>query len=754
MNQLLIVESPTKAKKIQPMLGAGWRVIASAGHIRDLPIRELGVVPETFALQYEVIANKKDVVARLWEAVKSADAIYLATDPDREGEAIAWHLRETLRLRGAKRVTFHEITRAAVDAALREPRDIDEARVRAQEGRRCLDRLVGYRVSPALGRASGRPMSAGRVQTVAVLLVVNREHEIRGFQTRLHYSVVLTFANGDQQWTAEWHFKPFLASPDERLWTDKDFAERVAGMRSVRVGKCDETVANVAPPAPFTTTTLQQAASIALRLKVATTMALAQKLFEKGHITYHRTDDPNLAPEAIEAIRQFARRAGLALPDRARRFKSKGNAQEAHEAIRPTHVEVADVGGASRTDSPATPEEQRLYELIRNRAIASQLADATYDVRTVILESDQRLDGRPVHFVARGRTLRTPGFRALVADDQAEERSEESAANPIPRLAVGARLEATSGRAESRKTKPPVRYTEATLVKALEAHGIGRPSTYAAIISTIQSRDYVGEQKDRKFAPTELGESLIGSTRGKFSFVDVGFTCDMEKQLDEIADGSRRYLDVVRAVNATLDAELAAFDGSTLAGVARGPQCPSCNTGHLIKRTSKAAGKTSFWGCVRYPECKAAFNDVGGTPDLTPRAPRIEGGSCPTCSSGVLVRHENDRGPWWGCSRFRDGCLSRFLDIDGKPDGTPMPARADPFANPDAIKCPKCKKGVLVQRTGSRGPFWSCFSRAETKRRCKFTCDDVEGKPSPTATVWERGRTPTQTQSRQRSISL
>ena len=705
---LLIVESPTKAKKIQPMLGAGWRVIASAGHIRDLPVRELGVVPETFALQYEVIANKKDVVARLREAVKSADEIYLATDPDREGEAIAWHLKETLRLRGAKRVTFHEITRAAVAAALRQPRDVDEARVRAQEGRRCLDRLVGYRVSPALGRASGRSMSAGRVQTVAVLLVVNREIEIRNFQTRLHYAVVLTFVDGDREWIAEWHFKPFLSSPDERLWTDKAVAERVAGMLAVRVGKCDETVASVSPPAPFTTTTLQQAASIALRLKVATTMSLAQKLFEKGHITYHRTDDPNMAPEAIEAIRTFARSAGLPLPEKPRRFKSKGGAQEAHEAIRPTHADIADVGDASLTDSPATPEEQRLYELIRNRAIASQLADATYDVRTVILEAVQRLDGRPVHFVARGKTLRTPGFRALVADDQAEERSDDAQpANPVPRLEIGSRLEAKSGRADPRKTKPPVRYTEATLVKALEAHGIGRPSTYASIISTIQGRDYVIEQKDRKFVPTELGESLIGATRGKFSFVDVGFTCEMEKQLDEIADGSRRYLEVVRAANAALDAELAAFDGSALAGAASGPECPVCKLGRLRKRIGKGADKTSWWGCARYPECKASFNDVGGSPDMTPRAPRIEGGLCPTCSSGTLIRHENTRGAWWGCSRFRDGCLSRFRDVEGRPEATL-------HANAVRSDCePRCSKVPKMQKGRSGPAYWQSRSVLE-----------------------------------------
>jgi len=753
---LLIVESPTKARKIQPMLGAGWRVIATAGHIRDLPVRELSVDAQTFQLRYEVIAAKKDVVARLRDAAKGAAAIFLATDPDREGEAIAWHLQETLRLRDAKRVTFHEITRAAVSAALREPRGIDYARVRSQEGRRALDRLVGYRVSGALRKFTGRSMSAGRVQTVAVLLVVDREDEIRQFQTRHHYVVVLTFVHEGKPWAAEWHFKPFLSSPDERLWTDKAVAERVAAMRSVRVAKCDETIANVAPPAPFTTTTLQQAASISLKLRVATTMQLAQKLFEKGHITYHRTDDPNLAPEAIEAIRKWAQAANMPLPDAPRRFKAKASAQEAHEAIRPTHIDVED---ASAAESPATPEEQRLYELIRKRAIASQLADATFDVRTVVFEATSRLDGRPVHFVGRGRTPRTLGFRTLVAEDQAEERGEDmDVKNPVPRVAVGSSLEARDGVADPRKTKPAVRYTEATLVKALEAKGIGRPSTYASIISTIQARDYVSEQKDRKFAPTELGEALITSTRGKFSFVDVAFTRDMELQLDDIAEGKRTYVDVVRSANGALDRELASFDGGPLAAATRGPECLQCREGFLVKRARKAAGKASstafFWSCSNYPACRAAHNDVGGQPDLTPRAPRVEGGACPSCSSGTLMRFENERGAWWGCSRFRDGCTARFKDNAGIPEAVPIPTRPDPFADPRAVKCPKCKKGVLVQRTGNRGVFWSCYSRPNAKRRCAFTCEDDAGKPASPAAVWDLGRAPSQSRSKRRSISL
>jgi DNA topoisomerase-1 len=769
---LLIVESPTKAKKIQPMLGPSWRVVASAGHIRDLPRSAdgrdvnryvpdaVGVLRDGYRLDYEVIADKGDVVKRLRAAAKDASAVYLATDPDREGEAIAWHIEQTLRLRGALRVTFHEITKPAVSAALREPRAIDKDLVAAQEARRAIDRIFGYRVSAALRRTGSQARSAGRVQTVAVLMVVDREKEIRAFQSLSHYAVVLTFDAGGKPWRAEWHFKPFLAG-DEKLWTDKAIAELVAQMRDVRVAKCDETLQAQSPPAPFTTTTLQQAASNALRFKVAQTMQLAQKLFEKGYITYHRTDSANLSAEAIESIRAYANTKGLPIADAPRRFRSKASAQEAHEAIRMTHVED-DLSAAADVSS----DERRLYELIRNRAIASQLADSQYDVRTVILEAKERLNGRPVHFVARGRTLRIPGFRILVADDQAEERTEDvDAKNPVPRFAVGSQLRADSGAAEARKTKPPVRYSEAALVKALEAKGIGRPSTYATIISRIQEALYV-EEKERKFFPTSLGESLIDATRPAFSFVDLRYTANMESELDELAAGGRVYYDVVHAANEVLDREFAGFDGGALAAAARGPQCPTCQQGFLVKRVRRAAGSKNskpaafFWSCSRYPDCSAAFSDSGGAPDLRPRPPRVEGGPCPTCRQGTLLRRENDRGPWWGCSRYRDGCKSTFKDVDGKPDSVPIAARPDPFEDPSAEPCPKCKKGVLVKRFGSRGAFWSCFSRAKTKRRCSYSCDDRDGKPEHKAAIWERGRTPAQgttaagPRSRQRSMSL
>jgi DNA topoisomerase-1 len=770
---LLIVESPTKAKKIQPMLGSSWNVVASAGHIRDLPKssdgRDVsryvpdapGVLRDTYQLEYEILAKKLDVVKRLRAAAKSANAIYLATDPDREGEAIAWHIKDTLRIGGAMRVTFHEITKTAITKSLREPRVIDANLVAAQEARRAIDRIFGYRVSASLRRCGSQARSAGRVQTVAVLMVVDRELQIRSFQSRVHYVVSLVFDDDGKPWRAEWHFKPFL-NGEEKLWIDKDVAERVAAFRHLRVGKCDETVSAVSPPPPFTTTTLQQAASIALRFRVSRTMQIAQKLFELGYITYHRTDSQNLSAEAVEAIRRYAQGAGLPIPLEDRQFASKANAQEAHEAIRMTHVEET-LAGASDVDA----DTRRLYELIRKRAIASQLADAQYDVRTVVLEAKERLNGCPVHFVARGRTLRVAGFRVLVDADEAEERSEDPAAtNPAPRLTVGAPLTADDGVADARKTKPPTRYSEAALVKSLEAKGIGRPSTYATIISKIQEALYV-EEKERKFWPTALGEALIAATRPSFSFVDLRYTADMEAQLDEVASGKLGYADIVRGANETLNREFAAFDGRALSIASGGPECPTCKQGVLVKRARRTKstsgappkGVSVFWSCARFPQCNAAFNDAGGQPDLTPRPPRFEGGACPACGTGTLLLRKNGRGPWWGCSRYHDGCAAIFADAGGKPNSTPIAPRVDPFHDPNAEKCPKCKKGVLAPRNGSSGPFWRCFSRGKAKRKCSYTCEDLGGKPQHRASVWEHGRTPAQsvapdTRSRQRSIGL
>ena len=469
---LFIVESPGKVKKIQGYLGSGYRVMASIGHVRDLPVGDIGVEPPVFKPEYVPTERGKDVLKKLAEAAKAASNVYLATDPDREGEAIAWHLKEALRLKKYERITYQEITEQAVKKAMASPRQLNMELVAAQVTRRVLDRFVGYMVSPALSERLGTPrLSAGRVQSPAVRLVVEREREIGNFNVITHFGVEMLFERPGGIWTAVWLPKHGWLPEGQEYILDKAVAREVAGQCLLSVLDCRESVSKIAPPAPFITSTLQQAASSALKFSPKTTMSLAQRLYEQGHITYMRTDSPNLSEEAIAKIREWATQHGFAVPKSPRRWKSKAGAQEAHEAIRPTHVEIETAG--------ETEGEQILYTLIRLRAIASQLEEALYNVRIVTLESD--VDGRKARFEAKGRTVKRAGWKALVAADQTEE-EEAEAENPVPKLETGQPVTAREAKVLEKKTKPPARYTEATLIKELERQGIGRPSTYAAIL--------------------------------------------------------------------------------------------------------------------------------------------------------------------------------------------------------------------------------------------------------------------------------
>lgn len=554
--KLLIVESPGKVKKIQSFLGNGWKVMASVGHVRDLPVKELGVAPPDFKPVYVATDRGKEVLARLKAAAKTAEAVYLATDPDREGEAIAWHLEDALKLKNARRITFAEITEKAVKAALAKPRRVDMALVAAQEGRRVLDRLVGYLVSPALSRAQGVRLSAGRVQSPALRLVVEREREIRAFKSTTHYGVELLFEcdKTDAPWKAAWLAKPWLA-PGQEYIQDKALASRIAAIRSLTVLDCQESEARVAPPAPFTTSSLQQAASNALKFAPKKTMQLAQRLYEAGLITYMRTDNPNLSQDAIAEIRAYCSAKGWTVPVKARTWKSKENAQEAHEAIRPTHIEIEVAGDSD--------DEKVLYRLIRQRTLASQLEDAVYAVRTVQLQGEQ-IDGKDVLFEAKGRTLLSPGWKAIMSTEQADEDTNDQTedntpSNPVPAVQLGVRAVAANGAVLIKKTKAPTRYTEATLIKDLERLSIGRPSTYAAILDTILTREYARIEK-RLLVPTPTGERLINALVSRFAFVEYEFTKRLEDELDLVSHGKAAYQGVIREAHERLEIEIQALD--------------------------------------------------------------------------------------------------------------------------------------------------------------------------------------------------
>lgn len=592
--KLLILESPGKVKKVQEILGSGWKVAASVGHVRDLPVNEMGVAAPDFKLQYIPTDRGKDVLSRLAGFVKNAEAVYLATDPDREGEAIAWHLEDALKLKDAKRITYAEITEKAIKSALDAPRSIDMALVRAQEGRRVLDRFCGYMVSGPLSNAAGEKLSAGRVQSPAVRLVVDLEREIQGFRSTTHYGVELTFENVDNitdGWKAAWLVKPWLDDGQGYL-LDKALAEKAAALRSLEVVDCKESESRSAPPAPFTTASLQQDASNALKFTPKLTMQLAQKLFEGGHITYMRTDSPNLSQEAVDAIRAFCESQGWPLVEKPRSWKSKEGAQEAHEAIRPTHIEVEEAG--------ETADEKALYRLIRLRSLASQLEDAVYAVRVLQLAAD--LDGKQAIFEAKGRALFTQGWKTLTAEDAATEDTEGSAEseNPVPAMKPGTRPTALGGTVLTKKTKPAARFTEASLIRELENRGIGRPSTYAAILDTIMSRGYVKTEK-RFLVPTPLGVMVVDALRGNFNFVEYEFTRTMEQALDDIAAGKADYCAVISEAHARLERELQAFTKAT------GKVCEKCGK-PMVRRVKKPGrdgkGGYDFWGCTGWPECK------------------------------------------------------------------------------------------------------------------------------------------------------
>lgn len=657
---LLIVESPGKIKKIQGFLGEGWQVMASVGHVRDLPRDGIGVNETSYRPRYLPTERGKGVIAKLAKAVQSAQAVYLATDPDREGEAIAWHLAEALRLKDPKRVTYAEITEQAVKKALASPRSLDMNLVAAQQGRRVLDRLVGYKVSGPLSRAVGGKKSAGRVQSPALRLVVDREREIRAFTVTTHYGVDLVFDHVENitlGWVATWLVKDWL-EPSQSYLLNKELATRVATeTRKVTVLSCEETESRSAPPAPFTTSTLQQAASAALTISPKETMGLAQRLYEAGHITYMRTDSPNISDEAVAAIQEYCRSRDWPVVAKPRQWKSKDGAQEAHEAIRPTHIEVEEAG--------AIDGEKALYTLIRRRTLASQLDDATYAVRTVQLAGNVISDQGPV-FQAKGRTLVKPGWKVVLEKDDAME-SEPEKENPVPRLQVGSLLTVGSGLVTIHKTKPPARYTEASLIKALEERGIGRPSTYAAILENIMARDYVRLEK-RNLVPTEAGEIVVDALRSHFGFLDYSYTQGMEESLDALAAGKACYVEVMRQFHTNLEGELKGFVSLT------SHACPAC--GKPLRRITKPAGKNDrgydFWGCSGYPDCSATFANDGGKPgerlEVRQKAP-ASGIQCPKCKKPLIHRIKEGTGGYdfWGCSGFPK-CKESFPDADGQPE--------------------------------------------------------------------------------------
>ena len=744
--KLMIVESPNKVKKIKSILdglrapdgaapGRGeWEVAASVGHIRDLPVKILGITMPAYTPVYELSERGRDVVRRLKPLAARAAEVYLATDPDREGEAISWHLKEALALGRYQRVTFDAITPAVIAKALAQPRRIDDHLVQAQEARRVLDRLVGYQVSPVLSRQTGRQgLSAGRVQSPAVRLVVDREREIEAFRETKHFGAEVSFDRNS--WRAMWETAPFLPK-GERYLMDQALAERAARCRDFRVEASENKHATQAPPPPFTTSTLLQAASIALGLKPDVTAQIAQKLFEAGLITYHRTDSQNLSAEALKEVRAFAKERKLPLPTSPRHWKARGGAQEAHEAIRPTHF-PSEQAGDDRL-------QQAVYRLIWMRAVASQLADAEYSVNTLRLlaecEAGFAPDARRFVFKAVGRTLIAPGWKALTAKDDAEEDepardgTEGENCGKVPLLPVGSTARADSGRLLNKQTRPPSRYTQASLIKKLESIGIGRPSTYPAILKNVLTRGYLGE--DRKFLqPTELGCLVVDTLEPRFRFLDYAFTRDLEQQLDDIAEGKALYRDVVAGADAQLQQELAKLHAApvarpTSAGPARSAPGREARPSFLKSNAQRTAEAPRTPGKVGRASAASQPSPWAGR-TLAPRKRRSDG-----VGEGVEAPAKRPRTK----KLTNSTSAATPPTASTKGQGKALAPASTSEKNAPALVCPKCKQGNL--RLSRDEKFYGC---ERYKDGCGLTINTIIAgrriKPADLAALCAEGHT-------------
>jgi DNA topoisomerase-1 len=657
---LIIVESPTKAKTIKKFLPPRYVVKASVGHVRDLPKSTLGVdVDHDFAPRYLTIKGKGDIIKDLRAAAKSASDVYLATDPDREGEAIAWHLAELLKLDDPKRIELHEITKDAALAALKHPQKIDMPRVNAQQARRILDRLVGYKISPLLWAKVRGGLSAGRVQSVAVRLIVDREREIEAFVPREYWTITAQLASSGSP----------IVFPADLFQIDGEKAEITNGEQAAEIMtalegaafriasvKTRETRRNAA--APFTTSTLQQEASRKLKFRVRKTMQIAQALYEgvdlggregtQGLITYMRTDSTRIADSARDAAREYVTsRFGAEYHGGGRQFKVREGAQDAHEAIRPTSVlhTPESLAGVLKRD------ELRLYQLIWERFVASQMAAAVFDQTTVDIKAADRYT-----FRATGSVLKFAGYTAVyeegvddapvrTASDNGVAETAKGKPRPIlPKLAEGENLETKSIEPKQHFTEPPPRYSEATLVRALEENGIGRPSTYSAIVETIQARGYV-EQRERRFFPTDIGKAVNDLLAEHFKdIVDLKFTASMESQLDELAEQGGDWEATAKVLGTFYDEFKKELDEAerVLPKFEQRDEptdevCVNCGKPMVIK--TGRFGR--FMSCTGYPECKTTKPILKDTGVLCPK------------DGGMIAERKSRKGrTFYGCANY------------------------------------------------------------------------------------------------------
>ncbi len=685
--KLVIVESPAKAKTIEKYLGKDFTVRASVGHVRDLPKSnkkaidiEAGFVPH-----YEVSTGKEKVIAELKRLAKKADEVILATDPDREGEAIAWHLAEILNLKNPKRVVYQEITKDAVQEAFKHPKEIDQDMRKAQEARRVLDRLVGYDLSGLIWKKVRYGLSAGRVQSPALRIIMEREREIRAFEPEDFWTISAKAQKGSKE-----KFEIVcVEEPRKKEETEKIL--QTANSESWSVVDVTEREAKRSPRAPFTTSTLQQTASTRLGYSPSNTMRIAQKLYEAGLITYMRTDSTSLAASAQASITNTIKSEYGKEYVQPRVFKTKSkSAQEAHEAIRPSDLSKMSAG---RTD-----DQQRLYKLIWSHTVASQMADAKIKRMKVLanVESKSIPD-----FAVRGSRVIFEGW--LKADQAARGEDVE-----IPQVSKGDTLQVTDINAEAKQTQPPNRYTEAGLIKELEKRGIGRPSTYASIMRTLNQRGYVDKQ-GKTLTPTDTGDVVSSFLEEHFAkYISDTFTAEMEDELDEIAEGEREYTKTLSDFYSPFLVDVQSKeDIPKITNMGDAPnefKCPTCK-GAMVYKLSKS-GK--FMSCAKFPDCSGA-RKADGT-EIEP--PKEIGEECPKCGAstgrrlkvhGTLVQREGRYGLFISCSNYPK---CKYI-------------KQDALLNTTGVKCTECKDGEMVERHGRFGPFYSCSNYPDCKNITK-----------------------------------
>lgn len=645
-DKLLIVESPAKANTIKKFLGGSTKVLASMGHIRDLPKSKLAVnVENDFEPEYINIRGKGDLIKELKKEAKSAKKVYLATDPDREGEAIAWHLAHILEIPedSVCRVTFNEITKETVQNSMKEPRTIDKNLVDAQQARRVLDRIVGYKMSPLLWKKVKRGLSAGRVQSVAVKLIVDREEEIEKFVPEEYWNI---YANLKDEKSKKSFQAKFYGTSDKKVDIHSE-KEVNAVLKAIENGKYivqdikkSEKKKNPAPP--FTTSTMQQEASRKLNFTLKRTMSVAQTLYEGirvpdkgtvGLITYMRTDSTRISEEARTAAKEYIiNNYGSAYYEN-RYYKTKGNAQDAHEAIRPTYIDL----NPEKIKESLTPDQYKLYNLIYNRFVASQMSTAVYDTTSVDINVNDYI------FKANGQTLKFKGFMKLYVETLDNEKDDEI--TTLPELSVNQALKLKKIEPKQSFTEPPARYTEATLVKSLEEKGIGRPSTYSPTITTILERRYIEKHK-KQLSPTELGKIVNKLLTENFTdILDVKFTAKIEEEFDEIAEGKEYWKNVIKEFYGPFSVELARVEKElehvVLVDEVSNVPCDKC--GRMMVYKYGRYGK--FLACPGFPECKNA-KPIIETIDVP----------CPCCGGKVQIKQTKRKKKFYICENNPDSC--------------------------------------------------------------------------------------------------